>query len=134
MASRRATTSTFIRRIHDSPVRLVLAITGGGSRAIAELLEVPGGSRGLLEAVVPYSAGALDAWLGGQPRRYCDQATARDMAMAAFQRARRLSEGVEVAGIGATASLASDTPKRGPHRVHVAMQTAGASAAWSLEL
>ena len=126
--------NVFIRRIHDSPVRLVLAITGGGSRAISELLEVPGGSRTLLEAVVPYSAAALDAWLGGRPWRYCDQATARAMAMAAFQRGRRLSEGTDVAGVGATASLMSDAPKRGPHRVHVAMQTAGASAAWSLEL
>ena len=52
--------ATLVARIHAAPIRLVLAITGGGSRAIAELLEVPGGSRTLLEAVVPYSSAALE--------------------------------------------------------------------------
>ena len=45
-----------VQQIHDSPTRIVLAASGGGSRAIADLLEVPGGSRTLLEAIVPYSA------------------------------------------------------------------------------
>ena len=57
--------ASLVALIHDAPIRLVLTITGGGSRAIAELLEVPGGSRTLLEAVVPYSAMALENWLGG---------------------------------------------------------------------
>ena len=33
-----------------------------------------------------------------------------------------------------TASLATDRPKRGPHRVHLALQTAAATAAWQLQL
>ena len=78
-----------VEQIHDSPTRIVLAATGGGSRAIADLLEVPGGSRTLLEAVVPYSAPAMTAWLGGLPDGFCSAATGRAMAMAAFHRARR---------------------------------------------
>lgn len=120
-----------IEAIHATRTRVVLAITGGGSRAISRLLEVGGASRTVLEAVVPYSAVALDDWLGATPERYCDERTARAMAMAAFERARRLTrdeadrQGADdVAGVGCTASLASDRPKRGAHRAYVAVQTA----------
>src|SRR5208337_4999698 len=73
-----------IEQIHDSPRRIVLAAAGGGSRAIADLLEVPGGSRTLLEAVVPYSAPAMVDFLGGRPDEFCSAATARATAVAAF--------------------------------------------------
>ncbi len=37
-------------------------------------------------------------------------------------------------GVACTASLASDRPKRGPHRIHVAWQTVEATVTYSLEL
>src|ERR1041385_7204400 len=77
--------------IHASDLRLVLAITGGGSRAIADLLEVPGGSQTLLEAVVPYSAASMRHWLHATPEHYCSNRTARAMAMAGYLRAQSLS-------------------------------------------
>jgi hypothetical protein len=39
-----------------------------------------------------------------------------------------------IAGVACTASLASDRPKRGEHRIHVALQTISLTAAWSLLL
>ena len=129
------TPEQLVQQIHDSPTRIVLAAAGGGSRAIADLLEVPGGSRTLLEAVVPYSAPAMVNWLGSLPDESCSAATARSMAMVAFLRARCYEEpGAMPAGVACTASLATDRPKRGPHRVHVALQTAAMTAAWHLEL
>ncbi len=125
-----------IERIHASGKPLVLAVTGGGSRAIAALLEVPGASASVLEAIVPYAAAALEDWLGGPPDRYCSDRTARAMAMAAFERARLLSQADPhtLRGIGATASLTTTRPKRGPHRVHVAWQSAGNTCATSCML
>jgi len=124
-----------VKQMHASPIRLVLALSGGGSRAIAELLEVPGASRTVLEVVVPYSGPALIDWLGGPPDQFCSAETARAMAMAAFRRACRLNEGEEPsAGVACTASLATDRPKRGPHRAHVAIQTAARTATRSLKL
>ncbi len=107
-------------------MRVVLAVTGGGSTAIGDLLAVPGASRTVLEASVPYSADALIDYLGFQPDQSCSETTARALAMAAFERARHLSDDdpYRLAGVGCTASLASDREKRGPHRVHVAVQTA----------
>ncbi|RIK84722.1 MAG: hypothetical protein DCC68_00030 [Planctomycetota bacterium] len=123
--------------IHASPVRVVLVATGGGSQAISRLLEVGGASRTVLEAVVPYSAAAMDDWLRARPEHYCTPQTARAMAMAAFERARGLASDAnagELAGVGCTASLASDRPKRGAHRVHVAVQSARFTETWSVAL
>ena len=124
-----------VQQIHASPRRLVLAVAGGGSRAIAELLEVPGASRTVLEAAVPYSDGAMTAWLGGRPDQSCSPGTARAMAMAAFRRACRYEDSQTLpAGVACTAALATDRPRRGPHRVHVALQTASRTETSSLEL
>ena len=43
-----------ISALHASGRKAALAITGGGSGAIGELLRIPGGSRLLIEAQVPF--------------------------------------------------------------------------------
>lgn len=121
---------------------MVLAVTGGGSGAIVELLRVPGASRTVLEAIVPYAARSLTQFLGARPEHFCSPRTARAMAMAAYWRAIELTAGDgeappdpdSILGLGCTASLASDRPKQGAHRVHVAVQAAGFTATASLEL
>ncbi|MEX2316942.1 MAG: CinA family protein [Pirellulales bacterium] len=125
-----------IERIHASGKQLVLAVTGGGSGALAALLEVPGASATVLEGVVPYSAAALETWLGGRPDQAASERTARAMAMAAFERARSMSDANPrmLRGIGATASLVTTRPKRGAHRVHVAWQSADTTVVTSCEL
>jgi nicotinamide mononucleotide (NMN) deamidase PncC len=124
-----------VQQIHDAPTRIVLAATGGGSRAIADLLEVPGASRTLLEAFVPYSDSAMIDYLGSRPDEFCSVRTARAMAMAAFLHARKLGQAdTALAGVACTAGLVTDRPRRGPHRSHVALQTAALTATWSVEL
>lgn len=125
-----------IQALHAAPLQLVIAVTGGGSLAISDLLTIPGGSRNLLAAHVPYSELALKELLGKVPDQACSELTARQMAMAAFQQARAyVSHGASNAfGLACTASLASDRPKRGEHRIHAALQTADRTISWSLVL
>lgn len=123
-----------VARLHDRPGTGVVVVTGGGSGALEALLSVPGASRTLLEARVPYAPNALTEWLGGDPDRACDPETARAMAMAAYRRARHLDQDGGRFGVACTASLITDRPKRGEHRVHVALQTAAATHLWSLVL
>ncbi len=125
---------TIATRLHAAPGRGVVVMTSGGSGALATLLRTPGASRTVLEATVPYEAGALADFLGGAPDRACAPDTARAMAMAAFHRARILEPDAEVFGVSCTASLATDRDKRGEHRVHVAVQTSTASDLFSVEL
>jgi len=113
-----------IEGIHTSGRRCVLAITGGGSGAIAALLRVPGGSRVLLEAIVPYERGALVELLGREPEQACSAETAVAMARRALARGRRRCDEPRLVGVGVTASLVSDRPKEGDHRCHVAVADA----------
>lgn len=130
----RATQTELVQEVHSRSRPLALAVTGGGSGAISALLQQPGASRTVLEAVVPYSSAALATFLGGPPEQFCAERTARLIAMSAYRRARRLAPATEVVGVGATASLASDRPKRGPHRVYVAWQSSSTTATSYLEL
>jgi nicotinamide mononucleotide (NMN) deamidase PncC len=110
-----------ISALHASGRKAALAITGGGSGAIGELLRVPGGSRLLIEAQVPYDALALAAFLGSPPAQACSADTAVAMAQSARARAARLvPAGTGVVGLGATAALVSDRPHKGEHRFHIA--------------
>jgi hypothetical protein len=112
---------TLIEAIHQAPGKCVLALTGGGTSAAALLLTVPGGSRTVLEVLVPYAEQALCDFLGPRPEQFCSTATSRAMALRALDRARWLAPGDLVVGLGCTASLATDRPKRGDHRFHVSV-------------
>jgi hypothetical protein len=128
---------TIPRAIHTSGRQFVIALTGGGSGAIAQLLQTPGASRSVLEAIVPYALPALADWLGGVPDQACSAPAARAMAMAALERARMLAPDADVKsllGVGCTASLVTDRPKRGPRRVHVAVQSSVTTRSLRLDL
>jgi nicotinamide mononucleotide (NMN) deamidase PncC len=110
-----------IRALHASGCKAALAITGGGSGAVGELLRVPGGSRLLIEAQVPYDGLALATFLGFEPAQACSHDTAIAMARRMRARAARLmSAGTGLVGLGATAALVSDRPRKGEHRFHIA--------------
>jgi len=118
-----------ISAIHASRRKAALAITGGGSGAVGELLRVPGGSRLLIEAQVPYDEMALAAFLGFAPAQACSSDTAIAMAQSARGRAARLvPAGTDLVGLGATAALVSDRPRRGEHRFHIAFASSAGIA------
>jgi hypothetical protein len=132
--------TTVIAAIHATPARAVVAVTGGGASALAWLLAVPGASRTILEGMVPYAAASLEE-LAGPVSQAASTGTARAMASACLARARHLAGADreatvgELIGLGATAALASDRPKRGQHRAHVAVACAGGSPLeWTLVL
>ncbi len=110
-----------ISALHASGRKASLAITGGGSGAIGELLRVPGGSRLLIEAQVPYDEQALATFLGFAPAQASSSDTAIAMARSAQARAAGLvPAGTDLVGLGATAALVSDRPRKGEHRFHIA--------------
>ncbi|MBA3481180.1 MAG: CinA family protein [Pirellulales bacterium] len=126
-----------VGKILASGRRVVVAVTGGGSGAVSALVQTPGASRTVLEAVVPYSLSALVDWIGGKPDQACSEATARAMAMAAFMRAGWLApkaDPLSLVGIGFTGSLATDRVKRGERRIHLAAQTAERTEVHSIRL
>lgn len=123
-----------IAALHAAPYRYALALTGGGAGVAGQLLSVPGGSRTVLEISIPYDEHALADYLGRQLTSFCSTDTSRAMAARALERARWLAPGAAVAGVGGTAALRSDRPKRGDHRAHVAIATARGTIVHSLTL
>jgi hypothetical protein len=127
-----------ISALHGSGRKAALAITGGGSGAVGELLRVPGGSRLLIEAQVPYDELALATFLGFAPAQACSSDTAIAMARTARARAAGLAPpetkggtnlvGPDLVGLGATAALVSDRPRKGEHRFHIAFANAAGIA------
>src|SRR5262249_17947121 len=97
--------------LHASGRKAALAITGGGSGAVGELLRVPGGSRLLIEAQVPYDAVALATFLGFAPAQACSADTAIAMARRVRARAARLvPAGTHLAGPRPTAGRGGEPP------------------------
>ena len=76
-----------IESIHQSSHRCVLAVTGGGAKAAALLLNVPGASRTVLEVLIPYDERSLMEFLGRSPEQSCSADTSRAMATRAYERA-----------------------------------------------
>ena len=127
-----------VHQIHSSGYEYVLAVTGGGTEALGELLRYGGGSATLLEAIVPYSQQALDVFTGKRPEKYASTRTARAMAMAAFQKAILLQgpgqKGPEhLLGIGATCTLArAGERKERQHELHMAIQSLQSTTTYSI--
>ena len=125
-----------IQAIHDSPPRAMFAAAGAGSQALADLLGVPGASRTLLEALIPYAADAFDEFLGQTPEQYVSAETGRLMAGRALARAYHLREleSWPIIGLACTATIVTDRPKRGEHRAHVVAWSPHHLKAWLLTL
>ena len=126
--------ATLVEKIHASPAMAAVAVTGGGAQALTWLLAAPGASRTVLEAVVPYGAKSLEELVGEEIGRPASTDTAVKMAHACYCRGLRLREqaGTPIAGLGCTAALATDRPKRGDHRCSVAVWTDGGVATYDL--
>lgn len=117
---------------HASPWSGVFYVTGGGMPFIAEMMSTPGASRSVLQVNVPYATQAMTELLGRAPEQAASDLTARQLAMAAYQRAQSLAPGQRhTFGLGCTASLATNREKKGTHRAHWAVQTATLSLGFS---
>ncbi|MCP3992437.1 MAG: hypothetical protein GY724_25425 [Actinomycetia bacterium] len=115
-----------VEALHDTTMMLVVAVAGGGNAIITDLLDVPGASRTVLEARVPYAQSALTDMVGEEAMAGAgavSDAMAEAMATACLERAMSLApthEGL-LLGVGITAALVSDRTKRGDHRAHIAI-------------
>ena len=128
--------ATDIAALHASDHYGSFVLAGGGADLLAALLVVPGASGTVADARVPYAAAAMAEYLGGTTDQAVAVGTARVMAMAALRQTLRLGapDDSEPFGFALTASLRSAAPKRGDHRVHIALQTLGATTTLSLTL
>ena len=125
-----------ISQIHDTPHKAVLAVSGAGTQAVAWVMGVAGASRTVLEVVVPYGRLSMSGFLGFEPEQSAAADTARQMARAAYRKARaQLRDGSDDSpplGLACAAAIATDRPRRGEHRAFVATWSEEGTTTYSL--
>lgn len=131
------TESILISDIHSSGKKIAIAVTGGGAEVIGNLLRHGGGSKTIVEAIVPYGQASFDDFVRGKPDKYCSTGAARDLAMAAFNRLSDLNVGnrEDFIGVGATCSLAKKEERIGrEHHAYIAIQTEKYTRTYTIDL
>lgn len=105
--------------------KFVMAVTGGGSGAISEILSRGGASSWFVEGRIPYSKEALVDYLWGtEPEKFVSEDTANQMALRSFLRAVELGVSpTQAVGVGVTAVLGKPAGERAG-REHMAYMTA----------
>lgn len=120
-----------VAKIRDEAVAQVYIVCTGAGAGFQQLIwSVPGVSSFLVGASFPYATAAIDEFIGFTPERYASEATAVDMASAAFLRA---GGGPSAVGIAVTAKVASVQAHRGPHHGYAASVSRGESRIYSIE-
>ena len=115
-----------IQKIHQSPFKVTIVSSGGGTEAISSLLQVPGASNTILESYIPYAKESMDAYLNKKPDHYCSMQTCLSMAANAYKSCSSIAKNTKskhLLGISITASLATTYKKIGDHKFFIALQT-----------
>ena len=124
-----------LKQIYQTNVKTVIRAAGGGASAIAWTQSVPGSSGTFLKGEVPYHPDTLEASLGFKPDQSVSEEVALVLAEQSYKEAYILTKSdPKSIGIGCTATLATDRPKRGEHRCHVAIMTARNAEVYTLVL
>jgi len=124
-----------IEKIHGTPHKAVMAVSGAGTQAVAWLLGVAGASRTILEALVPYGRESMSSFLGFEPEQSASAQTAKNMAKAAYRRAKsQLEDDSPPVGLACAATIATDRPKRGDHRAYISAWDETGNTLYSLNL
>lgn len=134
-----------IAAIHNSMSRGFFVVSGGGSGVLSRLLTVPGASRTVLGAEIPYSCEAMADFLRMKPENCCSEPVARRMAVTAWRKAEQYAKTAcetemtpemeeNIFGFALTATLATTREHRGEHRAFLAFQTRSRTISYTLEL
>lgn len=127
--------AALVKAIHATEPMVVIELAGAGYQALVWLHGEGGSSRTMLEATDHYVAASLKEAVGFEPERFTSPRVGRALAIRAYRRAKRLAAGdTPVAGIGCTATIATDRPKKGEHRCVVALCQEGGLAAYGLTM
>lgn len=111
----------------------VLAVTGAGSRALADLQGTPGCSRVLIEAFVPYGPVPLDRFMGQPLSSHAGIEAARAMAWSAWRKTIQAGA-TDAVGVSCCAALATNRERRGDDRAHFGWCDGLTCRSWTMVL
>jgi nicotinamide mononucleotide (NMN) deamidase PncC len=111
-----------ITRIHKSKTKLVMSVSGVGSQSINWLLSVPGASKTLLEATIPYSNESLNRYIGKIPGQYVSKTTVLSMAKAAYIRGTQYGDNeMDIIGVSCTGAISTNRKRKGDNQAFIGL-------------
>ena len=111
-----------ITRIHNSKTKLVMSVSGVGSQSINWLLSVPGASKTLIEATIPYSNESLNRYIGEVPSQYVSKTTALSMAKAAYMQGIQYGcNEMDIIGVSCTGAISTNRKRRGHNQAFIGL-------------
>ena len=130
-----------IKEIHKANAlpngcKITFAVTGGGASGIAAMLGVPGASKTVLNALVPYAQAAFLKFIepAEPPKSYASIEAADKLAVAALDNSKSLlSDSSTPVGIGLAAALASGD-RRGADHMYVSVRTSTCNYTYEITL
>lgn len=100
-------------KILNSGYQAVLAVTGGGTGVFPLLLNKGGGSKFLLEGIIPYCKMSLEDLVLGTLYKTVSEEAAYEMSFNTFDKAAYTFGAENPLGVGATAKLSVENERQG---------------------
>lgn len=111
-----------INRIHESKIRLAIAVSGVGSQSINWLLSISGASKTLIEATIPYSNSSLNNYIGETPKQYVSKSTALSMAKSAYINGTQYDRDFsKIIGVACTGAISTNRERKGENQAFIAI-------------
>ena len=114
-----------INNIHAADTQIVISVAGAGSKSINWLLSVPGASKTLLEAHVPYSESSQKLLLGNSGiSKSVSNDVANALAKESYIKATKLrNSDIPVIGVGCTAAISTERDRKGDNQAFISIWT-----------
>lgn len=117
-----------VEKIHASPYRFGMIVTGAGGSAVAALLSVPGCSKTLIDAHIPYAFERSERLLDHKPAGHVCTEVGRQLAQHAFHQCvptgqESLTKHEHIVGLGLTAAIQTNRERKGRDAVYLSCWT-----------
>ena len=112
---------------HNDSIKGSLVVTGCGSTAISWLLSVPGASKSILSAHVPYSKLSLEKYLNKELKNHVSEEESINMANKAYLDSSTILDigknDINLFGLGCTGAISTDRERKGEDKAHISLRS-----------
>jgi nicotinamide mononucleotide (NMN) deamidase PncC len=129
--------TNIITKIHkNDSLKGSLVVTGCGSTAISWLLSIPGASKTILSAYVPYSKLSLEKYLNKELKNHVSEEESINMANKAYLDSSAILDinqnGIKIFGLSCTGAISTDRERKGEDKAHISLRSENKITTYSI--
>jgi hypothetical protein len=120
--------TNIITKIHkNDSLKGSLVVTGCGSTAISWLLSIPGASKTILSAHIPYSKLSLEKFLNKDLKNHVSEEESRNISNKAYLDSSTILDSnqkdVKLFGLSCTGAISTDRERKGEDKAHISVRS-----------